>query len=707
MLLVACGLAGSRAALAVDIRPTLLDAQGQFQQAHYEQALKLYQQADEAEPGHAAVEYDIGLCHLYLGDGEKAIQRFEALASRSEAGTPLRRDAFYNIGLVRARGATGQLKQLFAPATQPSDHKPAPDDPANIPKLQGIADELLRAITAFRKSAEVEDSADTQHNIRAVRSMRRDVLGLIRKAAEARQKDDILKDPRAYLEALIGEQEQQASLSRLLVLDPPQEAGQARQARRAALRAQRKTMENTGTFADELSQFREKGDAGKDAPASAPASQPAEETPREKVYKAAAKQIGKAIESQREACAHLLDGEVKPAHQKQAEAAEQMYAALYMFPLEPGQVLVKARLEQAALRELVNAVKADDDWLRDPLVPNATVPKDTAWDAGTAPVHVRQSRVGAVLALLHRQCEQVAATSRPAGQAKGPQQEPEPMLDPELNRKLADVLAGTPPLTEKALAGIADRDREVVLPAQEDLLKVIDTALDLLPKTLEQKITALIIRQNRLNGEVQAEAGEAGTTSTNAAATALEDIRKWATRLKSRLLGNRPARLAEGMSGTQKAIRKDTIAVNDEVRQKVPAGAASQPSAAPAASQPAELKTYIEASKHLVEAGNHMDAVLGGFDQAMVEDSLRPMQPGGPVQVSQGKALEELVKALAALKPPASQPSQDQDQKQQKQDQAQDNQQDRQRELDRMEKERERAERELYQRRPRTVIKDW
>jgi hypothetical protein len=103
-----------------------------------------------------------------------------------------------------------------------------------------------------------------------------------------------------------------------------------------------------------------------------------------------------------------------------------------------------------------------------------------------------------------------------------------------------------------------------------------------------------------------------------------------------------------------------------------------------------------------------MDAGLTGFDQAVVDDSLRPLQPGGPVQDAQGKALEELVKALAALKPPASQPSQDQgERKQQQQDQAQEKQQDRQRELDRIDKQREQAERELYQRRPRTVIKDW
>jgi hypothetical protein len=707
-LLVACGLAGNGVSFAAGISSTLTDAQKQFEQTHYDQALKLYLEANEAEPGHAAIEYNIGLCHLYLADGQKAIQYFESLAGRSDVNRALRRDAFCNVGLIRAKGASQQLKQLLAPATQATDRKPARDDPANIAKLQTIADELLRAIGAFRKSAQIEDNADAAHNIRAVRIMRRDVLGLLRKATQARQKDDILKDPPAYLEALILEQEQQTSLARLLILEPPKEPAEAREARRAGLRAQRKIMENTGAFADELSQFREKGDSGQPAAASAPSSQPAEFTPREKVYRAAARQLGAAIQSQRDACAFLLDGEIKPAHEKQSAACDRMYAGLYVFPLEPGRTLVKARIEQAALRELVDAFKADQDWLRDPLAPGAVIPKEAPWDPDKAPVRMHQSRVGTVLALLHRQCEHVATTSRPADQAQGQPQEQEPMLDPELNRKLADALKGAPPLVDKAISAIAARDRTAALPAQDDLLKMIDATLDLLPKTIEQRITELVLRQGRLNSEVHAEAGEPGATPTNLAATALDEVRKWATRFKSRLLGNKPAELAATMKAKQKTIRTDTISVNDEVKQKIPAGANAQPSATPTASQPAELKAHIEASKHLAEATNHMDASLKGLDQTVVEDSLRPLQPGGPVQDAQAKALEELVKAFAALKPPTSQPSQDQDdKKEQKQEQLQEKEQDKQRELDRMDKERERAEQELYQRRPRTVIKDW
>ena len=36
-------------AAAAEIRSTLIDAQQQFEQDHYEQALKLYKQADEAD----------------------------------------------------------------------------------------------------------------------------------------------------------------------------------------------------------------------------------------------------------------------------------------------------------------------------------------------------------------------------------------------------------------------------------------------------------------------------------------------------------------------------------------------------------------------------------------------------------------------------------------------------------------------------------
>lgn len=714
-----CVLARAGSASGADIHSTLIAAQKQFENGRYDEALKLYQQANDAEPGHAAVEYNVALCHLHLGDGAKAAQQFESVASRGEVGGPLRRDAFYNVGLIRARSARERLKELLAPATQPSERKPAPDDPANIPKLQTVADDLLRAIAAFRKSVELGSDADAEHNIRAARITRRDVLGMLRKAVEARQKKDILDDPRGYLEALILEQEQQASLSRLLVLRPPENAARGREARRAGVRAQRKLMENTGAFADNLEQFRESAaspDPG--APASAPASQPAEETPRERVYHAAAKQIAKAVEAQREACAFLLDNEMEPARERQARARDELIAALYLFPLDPAGALVKARAGQGQLREMVEAIKAGEDWLRDPMAPEVTLPADVREDADKTPIHHAQAQIGRALGMLRRQCEHVATTSRPAdetGQDARPpeaaQEPPDPMLDPELNGKLAEALKGADGLGEQCLEAIRAKDQKGTLAAQDELIKVIDAALELLPKTLEQRITELILRQARLNAEVQAEGGGPGAATKTAVTAALDEIRNLAARFKSKLLGVEPGKLAETLSAKQRGIQGDTLAVNEEVRQKIPAGAQAGPGSAqqPAASQPAEVKSYIEASKHLVEAGEHMEAVLKGFEQTIIENSLRPMQSGGPVQTEQSRALEELVKALAALKPPSTQPSDDQqDQKEQQQEQQpQERDQERQREVEKMDREREQAERELYQQRPRTVIKDW
>jgi predicted DNA-binding protein YlxM (UPF0122 family) len=701
-------------AAAAEIRPLLLDAQAQYEQSHYEQALKLYQQADQAEPGHAAVEYNIGMCHLSLDDPEKAIQQFERVASRSEVNRTLQRDAFYNIGLVRATSARSQLKDLLAPATQPSEQKPAADDPASIPKLEAIADDLLKAIAGFRKAAEIQPDADAEHNIRAARITRRDVLGLLRKAAEAKQKDDMLKDPRAYLQALIHEQEQQVSLGRLLILQPPEDLAESRQARRAGLRAQRKIMENTGEFADNLAQFRESAaPAQPDATASAPTSQP-EETPREKVYRAAAKQLTTAIEAQRDACAYLLDNNIEKANEQQSAAREQMYTALYLFPLDPAQALVATRTQQGQLQELVDTIKTAEHWLRDPLLPEVEISAVTGADADKTPIHHTQTRIGTSLALLHRQCEYVAATSQPAEQSSGAQEPPEPMLDPELNRKLADVLKKSEAPQADSLTAIVARERKATLAAQDELIKIMDAALDLLPKTLEQRITELIVRQARLNSEVQAEAGaparRADGNTPTPAGEALDEIRKWATRLKSRLLGGKPAQLAERLRGRQQEIRTDTAAVDEEIRQQIPAGADAAPTAGspPPASQPAELKAHIEASKHLTEAGNHMEEAAKGFEQVVVENSLRPMQPEEAVQKSQAKALEELVKALAALKPPSTQPSEDSEQEnQQQQPQPRQQEQDLQRELERMERERERAERELHKRSTRTIIKDW
>lgn len=713
MVCVLACLAFNTAAPAADFRETLTDAQEQFDAGRFDQALKLYESADKLEPGHAAVTYNQGLCRLSLGEADGAVRHFESVASRGdEVNRTIRGDAFYNIGMIRAESAHRRLADLLAPATQPSDRKPPPDDPANIERLQSIAEELLRAIDGFRQSNEIDPGADAEHNLRTARIMRRDVLGLLRKAAQARQKEDMLKDPRGYLESLIFEQRRQAALGRLWIMQPPQEMAPARAARRAGLRAQRKIMENTATFADHLSQYREPvADAPADPAASAPASRPAEGTPREQVYHAAARQIMKAVESQKEACAFLLDGEMGPARDHQVSARDLLDQALFLFPLDPAQVLVKAQAEQTHLRGLIEQARSGSDWLREPLLPEAAIPKEAEEPADRTPIHEVQTRTGAALAALLRQCQYVASTSQPAEDAPPAQAQPppDPTADPELNRKLAAVLEGVAPVQAACLGAIAQRDRRAASAHQEKILELIKTALDLLPKTLEQKIQELISRQHQLLVEVRTEAGGADALAANPAAEALDEIRQWATRFKSQLLGRKPGKRAEGMSVTQKAIQADTGTVNDEVREQIPAGAdAAAGAGRPPASQPAELKALIEASKHLSEAGKHMEAALKGFEQAVVADSLKPMEPEGPVQVGQSEAIEELFKALMSLRPPASQPSDDQNENQQQQQQQRQQQdQDTQRDVERIDRERERAERELFQRRPREVIKDW
>jgi len=694
-------------AAAAEIRPTLVDAQAQFEQTHYEQALKLYKQADAAEPGHPAVEYNIGLCHLNLGDGEKAMQRFESVASRAHVNGSLRSDAFYNVGFIRASDARRRLRELLAPATQPAEQIP-PEAPANIEQLRGIADELLRAITAFKQSREIEPADQTDHNIRAARITRRNVLGLLRRALETKEKQDILKDPRAYLEALIFEQDRQVSLTRYLILNPPEEPAQARSARRAAVRLQRRIMESTGTFADELSQFRE---GASDQDPSSPATQPAQETPREKVYHAAARQIESAVEAQRDACAHLLDGEIRPACEKQFAAVEAMYAALYLFPLDPPRALVKARGEQAQLKELVATIEADEHWLRDPLLAEARIPAGASWEPDKTAIYYRQFQVGNLLSILRLQCRHIAATSRPADTPGAPPGQENPLLDPELNARLAEVLDQVESLRTECLEAITARDKDATLAVQDKLLEVIDAALELLPKTIEQRIAELIVRQGRLNAQVKAEAGEVDPDTADEGLSALDKVRKWAARLKSKLIGDPPAKVAETLRGQQKDIQAETAAVGQDVRHQIPAGTATQPGSAspPPAGQPPQVQAYIEAGKHLADADAEMTAAVEGLDRAVIEDSLKPMGADGPVQKPQAKALEELVKALAALRPPTTQPHDDQqEQKDQQQDQQQQQaDQDVQRQVDRLDNERERAQRELYQKRPRTVIKDW
>ena len=239
VILVLCG-----SLRAADYTPLLIEAQTRFKESHYEQALKLYRQAQDQAGGDASVEYNIGLCHLRLGDPDKAIQHFESVASRADAPSTVRRDAFFNIGVIRATAVRQRLKDLLAPADVENEETspPPPDGPENIENLQALAAELLRAIALFRECESIEPGEDARHNMRAVRITRRNVLGLLKNAVEAKEKEDMLNDPPAYLEVLIGKQREGVSLTRQMTLDPPKTTAAHRQARRAILRLQRRIM---------------------------------------------------------------------------------------------------------------------------------------------------------------------------------------------------------------------------------------------------------------------------------------------------------------------------------------------------------------------------------------------------------------------------------------------------------------------------------
>ncbi|MBN1491289.1 MAG: hypothetical protein JXA69_15355 [Phycisphaerae bacterium] len=700
-LLVLFGVAASRAA---DVQPTLRAAQDQFESDHYEQALKLYRQAaEDATDDSSSIEYNIGLCHLRLGDGDKAIERFEDIASRTEARPALRSDALFNLGVIRATAARQQLGELLAPATQPTDQKPAPDSPDNIETLQAIAGEMLRAIGHWRGVLDIGPDADAEHNIRAARILRRNVLGLLRRATEEKEKNDILDDPRAYLDTLIHEQGRLVAVMRYMILQPIDEPTAARHARRAAIRAQRKLMERTGVFADHLAQFREAAESPDPA-----ASQPAGETPREQAYHAVAAQVGSAIDAQRDACAFLLEADVRAGHDNAFTALDTMVTAAGLFPQEPQQALVRARTEQVALRDLVEAVESPEHWLRDPLLADAPIPAEAIWPADQTALHYGQARIGRSLGRLRLQCEHVATTSQPAAGAAEPAGETPPHLDPELNRKLAEALAEVDTVNGECLTAIAGQDKAAALAAQARMLELIDAALALLPKTIEQKIMELVVRQGRLNDEVIAEVGEKDADPEAVSDTSLMGrVRELTARLKSAVFKSKPADAAQAYLDRQRGIEQDTVAVREEVREQVPTGTATGGTAAPGGQSP-QVQAYIEAGKHLDTATFEMRAAGEGLERAVVVDSLDPLRADGPVQVGQRNALEALLKALAALRPPEQQPQEDSsEQKDQQQQQQPQPSQDVRRNVDRMDKEREEAERQLHEQRPRTVIRDW
>ena len=693
---------------AAELTALLADAQSRFRESHYEQALKLYKQAQDEAGSDASVEYNIGLCHLHLGDGDKAIQHFESVASRADATATVRRDAFFNVGVIRASAARARLEALVNPQTDEDAETPPPaaDSPQNIENLQAIADELLRAIALFRECERIEPSEDAQHNVRAVRITRRNVLGLLKNAVEAKEKEDMLSDPPAYLEVLIGQQRTAVSLTRRLILDPPGDAAAQRNARRSVLRLQRQIMERTGTFAGHLAQFLESAEQTQASPAEG------EETPREQVYHAAAEQLERSIERQRDAAAFLMDGETEPSFDQQIDALDEMYVALRLFPQEPQKALVKARTEQTGLRELVSKIESGADWLQDILLGHTPLPDGAELEPEKTALHYDQSQVLSALSVLRVQFEQVAAMEQPEKEDGAEPQEAPPQMDPELNRRLADALSNMDTLGPECLNAIKAGDKDQTLSKQQEILDLIDAALDLLPKTIEQRIAELVVRQARLNEEVKAETGDSAILEGQQAVDGLDELRKLAAEARSNVLGGPPAQVAERVRAEQDDIHVETKAVNEEMRQQIPSGTSDPagPSGTAPNGQSPQVQAFIEASKHLERADFEMLVAIEGLDKAIVQDALGPLEAEGPVQVAQANALEELVKALAALRPPEDQPQcdqqeqQDQQQQQEQEDQGSEN---ARRALERADQEREQAERELYQRRPRTVIKDW
>lgn len=703
---VLCATAAG-AAWGADVRPWLLDGQKQYADGRYEQALKLYRQAADAAGADAAIDYNLGLCHLQLGDGDKALQQFEGVASRAEVKASIRRDAFYNIGVVRANSARHRLDGLLTPATQPSEKNPPPDAPENIPELEAIAAEFLRAIEAFRQSAQVEGSPDAEHNIRAARILRRNTLGLLHAAIETKARQDMLDDPRGYLDSLVVEQARQTGITRLLSMRPTTQPTEARQARRAAIRLQRQTMEQTGVFADHLGRYRET----QDSPATAPAgSRPATEPPRERLYHAASRQLKPpATDAMRDACAFFLDGRMDQAYRQQRQAVQAMREAAALFPMDPVRTLARAKTQQAELRGLVEGIANDQDWLRDPLLAEAPIPADARWNPADTALHDAQDQIGRDLERLKRQCRAIATASRPAGEESSPGRPGDPAVDPELLEKLVVLLDKAVAPQAECLDAIAARNKALTLSRQQQVAGIIDEALSLFPKSIEQRIAELIVRQAALNDEVRAAAGDSEAGTGDAAGALLGKVRELTAKLKAIVLRTKPAEIAERFANRQRAIEKDTVAVADEVKKNIPTST-SQPGAAPTTQGSAqETQAYIAAGKHLEKADFEMLAAAEGLEKAVVGNTLKPLQAAGPVQPSQATALEELRKALESLQPP-EQRQQQQDRKkddQQKQEPQQKPKQDVRRSVDQMDREREEAMRQLYKVPPRQVIKDW
>ena len=700
IIVVLIGLCSSNA-LGIESRNLLLDAQAQFQEQNFDKALTLYKQAAEEAPNQPSVSYNIGLCHVRLGDAEKATTQFETVTADAETSDTLRRDAFYNIGLLRTQSARIHLDELTAPSTQPAD-APPPDSPANIEKLQSISEELLLGIDAFRQSQAIESIQDAEHNIRAARILRRNVLGMLKRAMEEKEKEEILDDPRAWLDRLIDEQALQVALGRWTNIQPPEGAREKREVRRAAFRAQRELMERTGKLSDNLQQYKEDTSDDPDA------ADPAQPSPKEQIYAAVVEHLTPAVESQRDACAFLQDGDTKEAYAQQRRALDKLRQAASIFPIEPGQSLRKWRADALQIRQVADAVENDGDWFADPLLSNTKPTGELDWPIDDSAIHDLQFQIGEGLRRLLLQTEYLATTTQPVEPTE-PGTEPNPLLDKELNQQLNDILSKTVDPQQRAMDGILDREKEKTVEAEDELIELLTEAIRLLPRTIEERLQELIVQQNDLNEEVKsavsAESLEGVDDQTSG--SLLSKVKTFATTLTNKVLGRSDAGVAALKRDEQARIEQDTRVLTDEVKQQIPSGA--QPGGpSPGGQSDPKVQAYIEAHKHMEQAGLQMVTAVEGLDKAAIDESLRLLRAEGPVQAAQQSALESLIKALMALQPPEQQENeQDDEQQQEQQQQQQDQSEDVRRALERMDREREREQQQLFQKKPRTVIKDW
>jgi len=660
----------ARHCLADERHDMLLQAQEQFQKSNYDQALETYRKLKDTGKGDPATDYNMALCHLKLGGREKALELFEAVGSSLEGAKSIRKNALYNAGVVRAENARRQLQQALAPQSQPADQEKARAH-VSVETLRTIADELLKAIQTLRRAEDFGQDKDIQHNIQAGRILRRNVLGMLQKALEKEQKKDIYEDPQKHLQLLIGEQKKQAGIGRFLAMVPPEKMSDNRKARRAAVRAQRELMERAGSFADHLANFSESvKDASAQSPTQNQPPNPAQsstdqETVREKLYHAVGKALQKAIDRQRDACAFYLDGELSSAGENQHKAVTAMVAANRLFPLDPEKALPRAYTIQARLKKLVDNIESANQWLADPHLSETFPEEDTDWPAEQTALYYEQKELGDTLVQLAEQCQHIATTSQPAdpaGQAQA--REKPPAMDPELNRRLAEILDIAAGPQEDCLQAIAARDQSATANAQQQILDIIRQAINELPKSIQQRLAELIRRQTQLNEQVKAHANPGKDENAAAVESFLGKARKLAGDLMEKVFRKKPADLAKSFNNWQKQIHADTLAVRRELQEKIPTGQTQQQPSNPGEQK--QLQAFIEADKHLDKADFEMQAALEGLEQARIKNSLKPMEKEGPVQTAQGNAREELVAALQALQPP--------DKKQKKKDQQKDKQ---------------------------------